>query len=148
MSERVWRKLKMCALKKSLATGSRDWQVTKGGTRVKHAEELKGYDNWSTTGQNFQSGQAVSSWLKLVTRFSREVKSLECSVWLKLTFRISHTHYYKYPYPYEMLRVFRENFERETLEKNKIDLSTIFIFWFSKFLYSHLFHWHILERYI
>ena len=37
----------------------RDWQVAKGGTRVKHARELKGHDNWSTIGQNFQSGQAV-----------------------------------------------------------------------------------------
>ena len=42
----------------------------------------------------------------------------------------------------------RENFKRETLEKNKNDSSTIFIIWFSKFLYSHPLHWHILERYI
>ena len=34
----------------------RDWQVAKGGTRVKHVRELKGHDNWSTIGQNFQSG--------------------------------------------------------------------------------------------
>ena len=47
------KKLKMCALKKSLMTGSHDWQVAKGGTRVKHAGELKGHDSWSTTGQNF-----------------------------------------------------------------------------------------------
>ena len=45
-------------------------------------------------------------------------------------------------------RASRENFERETLEKNKIDSSTIFILWFSKFLYSHPLHWYILERYI
>ena len=38
-----------------------NWQVAKGGTRVKHAGELKGHDSWSTIGQNFQSGQAVSS---------------------------------------------------------------------------------------
>ena len=25
----------------------------KGGTRLKHVGELKGHDNWSTTGQNF-----------------------------------------------------------------------------------------------
>ena len=44
----------------------------------------------------------------------------------------THTH--------EMWRVFRENFERETLEKNKIDSFTIFIIWLSKFLYSHPLH--------
>ena len=60
----------------------RDWQVSKGGTRVKHAGELKGYDSWSTTGQNFQSGQAVSSRLKLATRSSRELESSKCPVWL------------------------------------------------------------------
>ena len=37
------------------------WQVAKGGTRVKHARELKSHANWSTTRQNFLSGQAVSS---------------------------------------------------------------------------------------
>ena len=66
----------------------------------------------------------------------------------KLNFLIPHTLYYKYPYTHEMLRASRENFERETLEKNKIDSFTIFILWFSKFLYSHLCHWYILERYI
>ena len=35
---------------------ARDWQVAKGGTRVKHAGELKSHANWSTTGQKFQSG--------------------------------------------------------------------------------------------
>ena len=66
------KKTQMCALKKGLATGSRDWQVAKGGTRVKHARELKGHTSCSTTGQNFQSGQAVSSRLVLVVRSSRQ----------------------------------------------------------------------------
>ena len=66
----------------------------------------------------------------------------------KLNFHIPHILYYKYPYTHEMWRASRENFERETLEKNKIDLSTIFIIWFSKFLYSHPLNWHILLRYI
>ena len=42
-----------------------------------------------------------------------------------------------------MSRASRENFERKTLEKNKIDSSPIF-----KFLYSHPFYYYILERYI
>ena len=50
----------------------RDWQVAKGGTRVKHARELKGHDSWSTTEQNFQSGQAISSRLVPVARLSRQ----------------------------------------------------------------------------
>ena len=41
-------------------------------------------------------------------------------------------------------RILRE----KLLKKNKIDSSTIFIFWFSKFLYSHPLHCYIIERYI
>ena len=37
-----------------------DWQVTKGGTHVKHAGELKGHASCSTTRQNFQSSQVVT----------------------------------------------------------------------------------------
>ena len=81
---------------------ARDWQVAKGGTRVKHAGELKGHTNCCTTGQNFQSGQVVSSRLKLVTRSSREAESLEHPIWLSLTLRIPYTPYYKYPYTPEM----------------------------------------------
>ena len=33
---------------------------------------------------------------------------------------------YIYPYTHDIERASRENFERETLEKNKIDSSTIF----------------------
>ena len=51
----------MCALKKGLVIGSRDWRVDKGGTRVKHAGEMNGHASCSTTGQIFQFGQAVSS---------------------------------------------------------------------------------------
>ena len=65
-----------------------------------------------------------------------------------MTFHIPHVLYYKYPYTHEMLRASRENFERETLEKTKIDLSIILNIWFSKFLYSHPLHWHILAMFI
>ena len=62
------------------------------GTCVKHANELKGHDSWSTIGQNFQSGQAVNSRLRLTTRSSREVESPECLVWMKTNFsRSSYT---------------------------------------------------------
>ena len=47
-----------------------------------------------------------------------------------------------------MQRASRENIERETLEKNKIDLSTIFTQRLFKFLYSHPLHCYILKRFI
>ena len=40
--KRVCRKAQECTLKKSLATGSRDWRVAKGDTRVKHARGTEG----------------------------------------------------------------------------------------------------------
>ena len=46
---------------------ARDWQVSKRGTRVKHAEELKTHASCCTTGQKSQVGQAVSSRLELAT---------------------------------------------------------------------------------
>ena len=52
------------------------------------------------------------------------------------------------PYTHEMWRASRENFKRETLEKNKIDLSSIFTYGLFKFLYSHPLHCYIFERYI
>ena len=57
---------------------SRDWisrlASCQSGTHVKHVRELKGHDSWSTTKQNLQSSQAVSSRLRLTTRSSRKVK--------------------------------------------------------------------------
>ena len=88
---------------------ARRWQVTKAGTRAKHAEELKSHASCCTTGQKSQAGQAISSRLELATQSSREVKSPDHFVWKKLTFRIPNTHQYKYPlYP----RIV-ENFQRE-----------------------------------
>ena len=75
---------------RSLVTGSQ-LASCQSGTRVKHAGELKGHDSLSTTGQKFQSGQAVSSRLRLATRSSHEVESPECSVWMKRDF--SHSSY-------------------------------------------------------
>ena len=70
---------------------------------MKHAEELKSHASWSTIGQNFQSGQAVSSRLRLATQSSCEAKSLDHSVCYKLDLSHSkhtNTHQYKYPlYP-------------------------------------------------
>ena len=120
------------------------WQVAKKGTHVKHAEELKSYANCCTTGQKSQAGQPVSSRLELATQSSRQTtmfgKNWHFAFQTHTSINTSYTHV--------LSRVSRENFERETLEKNKIDSSTIFILWFSKFLYFHHLHWYILERYI
>ena len=75
---------------------TRDWLAAKVGTRVEHAKELKSHASCCTTRQNSQAGQAVSSWLELVTQPSHEAKSLDHSVWEKLTFHIpSHSSIYK-----------------------------------------------------
>ena len=46
---------------------TRDWQVAKVGTRVKHAGELKSHASCCTTGQKSQASQAINSWLELMT---------------------------------------------------------------------------------
>ena len=88
-----------------------------------------------------QTGHSVSSRLELTTQSSREAKPLASSVLEKLaSINTPHTH--------EILRASRENIKRETLEKNKIDSSTIFTQRLFKFLYSHPLHCYILERFI
>ena len=117
----VWENVKE-KLKSMHSTGPCDWiswlahgwQITKVDTHVKHIEELKSHANWSITWQNFQSSQAVSSWLKLATQWSCGVKSPDHSIWEKLTFRIPNTHQYKYPLCPHIV----ESFQREFWERN------------------------------
>ena len=85
--ESVKKSSKVCILQ-GLVTGSREWQVAKRGTSVKHAEKLKSHASCCTTGQKSQVGQTVSSRLELATQYSREAKSLDHFVWEKLTFCI------------------------------------------------------------
>ena len=66
--------------------------------------------------------RSLNSRLNLVARSSRQ-NTLFGKNWL-FTFLL--TLLYIYPYTHDLERAFRENFERETLEKNKIDSSTIF----------------------
>ena len=148
MCERVWKKVQDCALSKGLATRSRGLQVAKGCTRVKHADELNSHASWSTTWRKVQSSHSVSSRLGLVTQSSHEAKSRVHSIWEKLTLRIPNTHQYKYPLYPQHVESFQREFWEKDLEKNKIDSSTIFTYWFSKFLNSHPLHYYILERYI
>ena len=123
-------------------------QAAKSCTLANHAEKLKCHANWSITGQKVQTGHSVSSWLELAAQSSREAKPPASSILEKLTLRIPNTHKYKYPSYPQNIRASRENIERETLEKNKIDLSTIFTKRLFKLLYSHPLHCYILERFI
>ena len=80
--------------------GTRDWQATKVGTRVKHAGELKSHASCCTTGQKPRAGQAVSSQLELATQPSHKAKSPDHPVWEKLNFHIpSHPTIYRPLYP-------------------------------------------------
>ena len=91
-----------------------------------------------------QLARGLDSRLSQVARPSRQSTLL----WKNWLFAFLSHSSINTPYTHEILRDSRENFESETLEKNKIDSSTIFTYWFSKFLYSHPLHCYILKRYI
>ena len=94
--------------------------------------------------QHYRTKSPVWPFSYLAAQSSREAKPPASSVLEKLTLRIPNTYKCKYPlYP----RIV-ESFQRETLEKNKIDSSLIFTQRLFKFLYSHPLHCYILERYI
>ena len=109
-----------------LAGGSR-LQATRMMHTYQTCQKLKSRASCCTTGQKSQASQAICLRLELATQPSREVKSPKHPVWEKLTFHIpSHPTIYIYPYTHDLKRVSKENFEKKTLEKNKIDSFTIF----------------------
>ena len=111
---------------------TRDWQVTKVGTRV------KSHASCCTTRQKSQAGQAVSSQLELVTQPSCEAKSPDHPVQENLTFHIpSHPTIYR-PKPTkcgELLeRILREKPQRKTRlihpqssHRDSLNSSTLFL---------------------
>ena len=80
--------------------GSRRWLTAASrqiDAHVPSMPEAEALRQLFTTGQKSQAGQAIYSQLELVTQPSREVKSLEHSVWENLTFHIpSHPTIYIY----------------------------------------------------
>ena len=136
VSEIVWRNAQECARK----IGTRDWilllQATKSYTRARHTR------SWSVVPARALQDkigqlaiQLPRGWnlrLSQATRPSREA-ALFWKTWL-FTF-YSHPSI-NTPYTHERKRASKENFERETLEKNKIDSSSIFIKRLFKFLNS------------
>ena len=142
--ERVWRKAQDCAPSNGLATGSR--ALIAACKSPKDAHEWSMQRSWTVTPvgalQDKKSNLAIQLAHGLDTRLSQVARpSRQSTLFGKNWLFAFHTHTsINTPYTHEMLRAFKENFERETLEKNKIDSSTIFILWFSKFLYSHPLH--------
>ena len=107
-------------------------------------QKLKRHASWSTTGQNVQTSRSVISRLELAAQSSRESKPPASYILKNLTLPIPFSPQYKYPlYPRNT-----ESFQKETLEKNKIDSSIIFTQRLFKFLYSHPFYCYILEKFI
>ena len=78
--------------------------------------------------KNWQFDLIVNSRLIPLARLNHQ-NALFCK---KMIFHISHVPYFKYHYIHKMLRASRENFERETLEKTKINSSIVLNIWFSK----------------
>ena len=127
--------LKSVQEKQRVATGSSGWLVAASRQKLltcQACQKLKCHASWSTTGQNRTTGRYVTSRLELVTQSSRE-PALFWKTWL-FTF---HSHpSINTPFTHERKRASRENFKRETLEKNEIDSSPIFIKKLFKFLNS------------
>ena len=131
-----------------LAGGSR-LQATRMMHTCQACQKLKHRTSCCTTGQKSQAGQAVCSQLELATQPNREVKSPEHPVWQNMTFHIpSHPTIYIYPYTHDLERAFRENFERETLEKTRLTHPQSLTKRLFKFLYSLPLHCQTLERLI
>ena len=81
----------MCAKKQGLATGFRGWLAAVSRQIEAHVPsmpEVEASRQLFTTGQKFQAGQAVCSWLELATQPSRKVKPPEHPVWQNMTFHI------------------------------------------------------------
>ena len=109
---------------------TRDLQAFRSCTRAKNAEKLNCHTRCSITGQKVQSSCSVISRLELGTQSSRGAKSQGQATsqlcFGKIDFAFQTHTSINTPYTHELQRASRENIERETLEKNKIDSSTIF----------------------
>ena len=151
----VWESVKKYSSLCKVA-GTCDWilwvahglQAARNCTRAKHAKKLKRHASWSTTGQKVHTSLSVSSRLELRAQSSHKAKSPASSVLKNWLFAFQTHTSINTPHTHKIMKASRENIERETLEKNKIDLSTSFTKRLFKFLYSHPLHYYILERFI
>ena len=129
MCERVKKCLSLCKVAGTCDCTSRvahGLQATKSCTCAKHTEKLNRHASCSTTEQKVQTVHLVSSGLD--SRLSQVARPSPQStlLWKNRLFAFLSHSSINTLYIHEILRASRENFERETLEKNKIDSSTIF----------------------
>ena len=139
----------MCAKKQGLATGFRGWLAATSRQIEAHMPsmpEAEASRQLFTTGQKFQVGQAVCSWLELTTQSSREVKPPEHLVWQNMIFHIPSHPLHIYPCTHDSKRASRENIEREILEKIRLTHPQSLPKRLFKFLYSLPLYCQILER--
>ena len=121
--------------KQRLMTWSCGWLAAASRQKLltcQACQKLKCHASCNTTGQNRTTSRSVTSRLELATQSSREL-ALFWKTWLFI-FR-SHPSI-NTPFTHERKIASRENFERETLEKNKIDSSLLFNKRLFKFLNS------------
>ena len=152
MCEKVWGKAQDYAMKPGLVVGSRGWLAD--SKPPKDAHEWSMQRSWTAipvvalqdkkSSLAIQLAYGLDSRLSQVERPSRQFILL----WKKWLFAFLSHSSINTPYTHEILRVSRGNFERETLEKNKIDSSTIFTLWLLKFLNSHPLHCYIPKRFL
>ena len=126
----MWRYAQDCAVKQGLATGSRMWLAA--CKLPKDAHEWSIQRNWTVipalalqdkkSRLAIQLARSLDSWLNQVGRPSRQSTLL----WKNWLFAFLSHSSINTPCTHEILRASRENFKRETLEKNKIESSTIF----------------------
>ena len=127
----VWESVKKWS-KLCSEAGTRSWiswvarglQAARRCTWVKHAKKLNRHASCSTTGQKVQSGHSVI--LRLGLQLSQVARPSRQFTLLNWLFEFLSHSSIKTSYTHEILRTSRENFERESLEKNKINSSIIF----------------------
>ena len=127
---RVWRNVQNCAVKQGLTVGSRGWLAA--CKLLEDAHEWSMQKSWivmpAVALQDKKSSMAIQLSCGLDSRLSQVVRP-SCQftlLWKNWLFVFLSHSSINTSYTHEILRASRENFERETLEKNKIDLSTIF----------------------
>ena len=149
----VWKSVKNCS-RLCKEAGTRSWisRVARGCKPLEcctHAKHVKSWRVALTVALQDKSpklarpfARGLNSQLNPVTRSSRPLFRKN---WL-FTFLL--TLLYIYPYTHDLERAFRENFERETLEKIRLIYPQSLPKRLFKFLYSLPLHCKILERLI
>ena len=147
----MWRIAQACAKKQGLVARFCGWLAAASHqieAQVPSMPEAKASRQLFTTGQKFQLAKpfarGLNLWLNPITRLSHQ-NTLFGKIW-RFTFLL--TLLYIYPYTHDSERAFRENFERETLEKTRLTHPQSLPKKLFKFLYSLPLHCQILERLI